>query len=84
MRGSVVVLNDRVLSSRPGPGMGMFSVKNLALNIGDCISRESDNHVSVCPILFNWGRKRSIENDMHPSSDRPQFQHIKADLAIMF
>ena len=27
MRGSVVVLNDRVLSSRPGPGMGMFSVK---------------------------------------------------------
>ena len=40
--GSVVVmtpgLHDRVLGSRPGPGLGMFGVKSLAVNIGDCVS----------------------------------------------
>ena len=41
-RGSVMVststLHDRVLSSRPGPGMGMFGVKTWLSTLGDCVS----------------------------------------------
>lgn len=46
-RGSLVVstsaLNDRVLSSRPGPGMGMFGSKHCGL----CISHDPVPLMSV-------------------------------------
>ena len=58
--------------------------KNTALNTGDCVSLDSDDPVNVVPISFNWGRKRTIENDMHLGSDHPQCQYIQVDLAIMF
>ena len=56
-------LHGIVLRSRSRLAMGMFvTCKNLALNIDDC---DSDDHVSVGPVSFNWGRKRTIEDDMH-------------------
>ena len=82
---SVVVntsaLHNRVLSLRPGPGMGMFGVKPGSQHWKLCISRDLDDHVNAGPILFNWGRKRTIEDDMHPGSDHPQCQHIKGRLS---
>ena len=49
---STSTLYARVLSSRPGPDMGMFGVKI-------CISRDSDDHDNVGPVSFNWGCKRT-------------------------
>ena len=59
---------------------------NLALNIRDCISlvtrisRDSDDHVNVGPVSFNWGGKIIAEDDMQPGSDQPHCQHIKSRL----
>ena len=49
-----------------------------------CKSRDSDDHVNVGPVAFNWGRKRTIEDEMHPGSGHPQYQNKKFGLAIMF
>ena len=49
-----------------------------------CISHDSDAHVNVGSVLFNWGRKRTIEDNMHPASDHSQCQHIKVGLVILF
>ena len=60
-----------------------FIVRRLSGPI--CIFCDSDDHVNVSPVSFNWGRKRTIEDDMHPGSDHPQCQQIKkVGLAIMF
>ena len=84
--GSVMVstsaLRERVLSSRLGPGMGMLGVKTWLSTLETVYSL--DDHVNVSPISFNWGCKRTIEDDMHPGSDHPQCQHIKVGLVIMF
>ena len=84
--GSVVVnasaLYDRVLSSRPGPGMGMYGV-TASQHWTLCISRDSDYHVNVGTVLFNWGRTRTIEDDMHPGSNYPHWWHEKVGLLIM-
>ena len=48
------------------------------------MSRDSDDRVNVSPVSFNWRRKRTTEDDMHPGSDHPQCQHIKVGLATMF
>ena len=64
--------------------MGMFGVKTGSQHWRLCISCGSNDHVNVGPVSFNWGRKRTIENDMHPGCDHPQCQHIKVGLAIMF
>ena len=38
-------------------------------------NRDSDDHVNVGPVSFNWGRNKTIEDDMHPGSDHPHCQH---------
>ena len=40
----------------------------------------SDDHVNVGPVSFNWRRKRTTEDDLHPGSDHPQCQHIEGRL----
>ena len=50
--------------------MGMFGVKTWLSTLETVC--DSDGHVNVGPISFNWGRKRTIEDDMHPGSDLPQ------------
>ena len=60
----------------------MFGEKTL--NIGDCVPRDSDDHINIGPVSFNWGRKRTIEDDMHPGGDHPQCQHRNGGLGIMF
>ena len=54
----------------------MFDVKNLALSSEDCLSLVTRMITLTAP-QFNWIRKRTIEEDMHPGSDHPQCQHIK-------
>ena len=65
-------LHDRVVSSR-STGHGHVWCKNLAPNIGNY---DSDGHVNVGLVSFNWGRKGTTEDDIHPGSDHPQCQHI--------
>ena len=64
--------------------MGMFGVKTGSQHWRLCISHDSDDHINVGPVSFNWGCKRTIEDGMHPSSDHPQCQHTKVNLAIIF
>ena len=42
-------------------GYGYVWCKNLTL---ETISRDTDDHVNVGPVSFNWGYKRTIEDDM--------------------
>ena len=77
----------------------MVSGKKVSRVVGRGIVQDCADHVNVGPVSFNWGRKRSIEDDLHPGSDHPgsdhpgsdhpgsdhpQYQHIKVGLAIMF
>ena len=64
--------------TRTGHGYVRLPTLNL------CISHDSDDHVNVGPVSFNWGRKITIEDDVHPGSDHPQCQRIKIGLAVMF
>ena len=55
---------------------GYVWCKSLALNIGDC------DHVNVGPVSFNWGCKRTTEDDMHPGSDHPGRDHPGSDPSV--
>ena len=58
--------------------MGMFGVKNLVLNIGDCVYIVTRMiTLNAVPPQFNWRRKRTIEDDTHLGSDTPHCQRIK-------
>ena len=70
---STSTLCDRVLSSRPALSMGMSGVKTW-LSALEAVYHDSDDHVNVGPVSFNWGHKRTIEDDMHPGIDHPQCQ----------
>ena len=86
MHGSVVVSTSALHSSefKTRTGQGMFGVKTWLSTLGLCIPRDSDDHINVGPVSLNWGRKRTIEDDVHPGSDHPQCQHKKVGLAMMF
>ena len=64
---SASALHDRVLSRNTRTGQGyVWRKKPGSQHWILCISRDSDDHVNVGPVSYNWGRKRTIDNDIHP------------------